>query len=432
MNTQIEVMENSQVKLTVEVDKAQVAKAVGEAYEAMKKEFNVQGFRKGKIPRAVIEKMYGKEVFYNKAADILINETLFKAVDENNVEMAAQVRSNDLAVVRMNEDGMQYTAMITVKPEVNLGEYKNLKVEVDKAEVTEDEINQAIQAEANKNAREITVEDRSIMPQDKVTIDFEGFIDEKPFEGGKGEDYDLVIGSKTFIDNFEDQLIGKNIGETVDVHVTFPSEYPQKDLANKKAHFKVGIKGIKISEVPEINDDFAADVSEFDTLSEYKEDIKSKLLKDKETMNKSTAEQKAIENAVNNAGIKVPEAMIDEQIERNIRNFESRMRSQGINLAQYLQFTGQTIEGLKEVFSKEAEDQIATRLVLEKIAELENITVSEEDIDEEVKQIAEMYRMPFEELNKSFREHERKSLEADLKIQKAAKVITDSAEILIK
>ena len=432
MNAQVEVMENSQVKLTVEVEGAKVAKAVDAAYESMKKDFNVQGFRKGKVPRAMIEKMYGVEVFYNKAADILIDETLFEAIEENKIAIAARIRPNELEVTEMNKDGMKYTAIITVKPEVTLGDYKNLKVEAEKVEVTEEEVNEAVQKEATKNAREITVEDRAVMPQDKVTIDFEGFINGEAFEGGKGVDYDLVIGSKSFIDTFEDQLIGKNIGEEVEVNVTFPAEYHVKELANKPALFKVMIKGIKVSELPEINDDFAADVSEFETLAEYKEDLKAKLLKDKEVSNKNVVEQQAVENAVANATITVPEAMVEEQVERNIKNFENRMKAQGLELAQYLQFTGQDMEAFKANFKEDAEHQIKSRLVLEKIAEEENITVSDEEIDEELKQIADMYRMPFEELKKSFAAYERESLAGDIKVQKAAKVITESAEVVEK
>ena len=432
MNAQVEVMEKSQVKLTVEIDGAQVAKAVDAAYEAMKKDFNIQGFRKGRVPRAMIEKMYGVEVFYNKAADILIDETLFEAIEANKIEIAARIRPNELEVVEMNKDGMKYTAIITVKPEVTLGDYKNLKVEAEKVEVTDEEVEAAVNAEATKNAREISVEDRAVMPQDKVTIDFEGFIDGEAFLGGKGTDYVFVIGSKSFIDNFEDQFIGKNIGEEVEVNVTFPAEYHAKELANKPAMFKVAIKGIKVSEVPEINDDFAADVSEFDTLAEYKADIKAKLLKDKEVNSKNVADQQAVENAVANATIEIPEAMVDEQVERNIKNFENRMRAQGLELAQYLQFTGQDMEAFKANFKEDAAHQIKSRLVLEKIAEVENITVSDEEIDEELKQIAEMYRMPFEELKKSFASYEKESLSADLKVQKAAKVITDSAEVVVK
>ncbi len=432
MNAQVEVMENSQVKLTVEIDGAQVAKAVDAAYESMKKDFNVQGFRKGRVPRAMIEKMYGVEVFYNKAADILIDETLFEAIEANKVEIAARIRPNELEVVEMNKDGMKYTAIITVKPEVTLGDYKNLKVEADKVEVTDEEVEEAVNAEAAKNAREITVEDRAVMPQDKVTIDFEGFIDGEAFQGGKGTDYDLVIGSKSFIDNFEDQLIGKNIGEEVEVNVTFPAEYHSKELAGKPAMFKVAIKGIKVSEVPEVNDDFAADVSEFDTLAEYKADLKAKLLKDKEANSKNVADQQAVENAIGNATISVPEAMVEEQVERNIKNFENRMKAQGLELAQYLQFTGQDMEAFKANFKEDAEHQIKSRLVLEKVAEVENIEVTDEDIDAELKQIAEMYRMPFEDLKKSFGGYEKESLAADIKVQKAAKVIIDSAEVVVK
>lgn len=432
MNTQVEVMEKSQVKLTVEIDGAQVAKAVDKAYEAMKKDFHVQGFRKGRVPRAMIEKMYGVEVFYNKAADLLIDETLFEAIDENKIQIAARIAADGLEVTEMNKDGMKYTAIITVKPEVTLGDYKNLKVEAEKVEVTDEEVEAALQNEATKNAREITVEDRAVMPQDKVTIDFEGFVDGEAFEGGKGTDYELVIGSKTFIDNFEDQLIGKNIGEEVEVNVTFPEQYQVQTLAGKPALFKVTIKGIKVNELPEINDEFAADVSEFETLAEYKEDLKAKLLKDKEVNSKNVADQQAVENAVANATIEVPEAMVNDQVENNVKNFENRMRAQGLELKQYLQFTGLTMEQFKDQFKADSEHQIKTRLVLEKIAEVENITVSDEEIDEELKSIAAMYRMPFEELKKSFANYEKESLTADIKMRKAAEVITGSAEVVSK
>ncbi len=432
MSTQVEAMEKSQVKLTVEVEAAKVVKAVDKAYEAMKKDFNIQGFRKGKVPRAMIEKMYGVEVFFNKAADILIDETLFEAIDENNIQIAARIRPNELEVVEMTLEGMKYTAIITVKPEVTLGEYKNLQVEVEKVEVSDEEVNEAINKEAEKNAREITVEDRAVMPQDKVTIDFEGFVDGEAFEGGKGVDYDLVIGSKSFIDNFEDQLIGKNIDEEVEVNVTFPSEYHVEALAGKPALFKVVIKGIKTKELPEINDDFAADISEFETLAEYKEDLKAKLLKDKEVNSKNISEQQAVENAVANATLDVPSAMVEEQVERNVKNFSNRMASQGLKLEQYLQFTGQSMDAFKANFAQDAEHQIKTRLVLEKIAEVEDITVSEEEIDEELKTIAAMYQMPYEELKKSFAGYEQESLAADIKVQKAAKIITESAQVIEK
>nr|WP_302598930.1 trigger factor [uncultured Cellulosilyticum sp.] len=432
MSTQVEKMEKSQVKLTVEVEGAKVVKAIDKAYEAMKKDFNVQGFRKGKVPKAMIEKMYGVEVFFNKAADILIDETLFEAIEENKIEIAARIRPNELEVTEMSKEGMKYTAIITVKPEVTLGDYKELTVEVEKAEVTDEEVDAKVNAEAQKNAREITVTDRAVMPQDKTVIDFEGFVDGVAFEGGKGTDYPLVIGSKSFIDNFEDQLIGKNIGEEVEVNVTFPADYHVADLAGKPAMFKVTVKSITVNELPEINDEFAADISEFETLAEYKADIKAKLEKEKETANKAAAEQQAIDKAVENANIEVPEAMIEENVDRNVDTFASRMQAQGLQLDQYLQFTGQTMEAFRENFKADSEKQIATRLVLEKVAEVENVTVSEEELDEELKHIALHYNMKLEEIKKAFAGFQGESLKQDLKVQKAAKVITESAKVVEK
>lgn len=432
MSTQVEKMEKSQVKLTVEVEGAKVVKAIDKAYEAMKKDFNVQGFRKGKVPKAMIEKMYGVEVFFNKAADILIDETLFDAIEENKIEIAARIRPNELEVTEMSKEGMKYTAIITVKPEVTLGDYKGLTVEVEKAEVTDEEVDAKVSAEAQKNAREITVTDRAVMPQDKTTIDFEGFVDGEAFEGGKGTDYPLVIGSKSFIDNFEDQLIGKNIGEEVEVNVTFPADYHVASLAGKPAMFKVTVKSITVNELPEINDEFAADISEFETLAEYKADIKAKLEKEKETANKAAAEQQAIDKAVENANIEVPEAMIEENVDNNVKTFAQRMQSQGLQLEQYLQFTGQTMEAFRENFKADSEKQIATRLVLEKVAEVENITVSEEEADEELKHIALHYNMKFEEIKKAFAGYQLESLKQDIKVQNAAKVITESANVVEK
>ncbi|WP_054739011.1 trigger factor [Cellulosilyticum ruminicola] len=432
MSTQVEKMEKSQVKLTVEVEGAKVVAAIDKAYEAMKKDFHIQGFRKGKVPKAVIEKMYGVEVFYNKAADILIDETLFDAVEENKIEMAARIRNNELVVEEMSKEGMKYTAIITVKPEVTLGDYKGLTVEVEKAEVTDEEVDAKVAAEAQKNAREITVTDRAVMPQDKTTIDFEGFVDGETFEGGKGTDYPLVIGSKSFIDNFEDQLIGKNIGEEVEVNVTFPTEYHVAALAGKPAMFKVRVKSITVNELPEINDEFAADISEFETLAEYKADVKAKLEKEKQTANKAAAEQQAIDKAVENANIEVPEAMIEENVDRNVQTFASRMQAQGLQLEQYLQFTGQTMDAFRENFKTDSEKQIATRLVLEKVAELENITVSDEEADEELKQMALHYNMKFEDIKKSFDGFQLESLKQDIKVQNAAKVITESANVVEK
>lgn len=429
MNTQVKPLENSQVELTVKVGEETVKQAIDKAYNLMKKDFNMPGFRKGKVARPMIEKMYGVEVFFNKAADIIIDETLQAAIDENKIEIAARLGEGDLEITEMTKDAMTYIAKVTVKPEVTLGEYKNLTVEIASSEVTEEDVLAEINKEAQKNAREITVTDRAVMPQDKTIIDFEGFVDGIAFEGGKGEDYELVIGSKSFIDGFEDQLIGKNIGEEVEVNVTFPEAYHAENLAGKPAMFKVTVKEIKAQELPEINDDFAADVSEFETLAEYKESIKATLQTQKEKAAQVEAENKAIEKAVENATLVVPAAMIEDQTDRSVRDFEMRMRQQGLELEQYLQFTGQDMQAFRENFKKDAEMQLRSRLVLEKIVEAEAIEVTEEDVQEELKKLATRYNMEVEELTKSFGAYERQMLEADLKVQKAVKIVTESAKV---
>ena len=432
MNTQVKQLENSQVELTVEVGQEIINGAINKAFNVMKKDFSMPGFRKGKISRPVIEKMYGVEIFFNKAADFIIDETLQDAVQENDIPMAARLGEGDLTITEMSKDKMVYVAKVTVKPEVTLGDYKNLAVEVDKADVADEEIMEAINQEAKKNAREITVTDRAVMPQDKVTIDFEGFMDDVAFEGGQGTDHDLVIGSKSFIPGFEEQLIGKSIGEEAEVNVTFPESYHAADLAGKPAMFKVNVKGIKVEELPEINDDFAADVSEFETLAEYKESIKARLQSQKETAMKNEAENQAIEKAVENATFEVPKAMIEDQTDRSVREFEMRMRQQGLELNQYLQFTGQDMAAFRGNFTADAESQLRARLVLEKIVEVENIEVTTEDVEAELQNLATRYNMEVEELKKSFGDYERSMLEADLKVQKAAKMIVDTATVTEK
>lgn len=432
MNTEVKVLENSIVSLTVEVGQEVVTGAVNKAYNEMKKDFNMPGFRKGKVPKAMIEKMYGPEVFFNKAADIIIDETLATAVEENKIDMAARLRQGDVEVAEMSKDGMKYIAHITVRPEVELGEYKNLTVEVAKAEVSDEDVDMAINAEAEKNSREITVTDRAVQPQDKVIIDFEGFVDGEAFEGGKGEDYALVIGSKSFIDNFEDQLIGAEIGKEVEVNVTFPAEYHAENLAGKPAMFKVTVKEIKVKELPAINDDFAADVSEFETLANYKADIKAKLTTQKEASYKAEVENQAIQQAVDNAKLTVPNNMIEDQVDRSIKEFEMRMRQQGLELAQYLQFTGMDMDKFRENFRKDAEFQLRSREVLEAIVKAEEITVTEEEVMAEVEKLATRYKMEVEELKKSFGAYEREMLSSDLRVQKAADLITSTAKVEAK
>ncbi len=432
MNTQLEKLEDSQVKLTVEIDSDQVTWAIAKAYQDMKKDFNVQGFRKGKVPRAMIEKMYGVEVFFNKAADILIEQTIGKAIEDNNVDIAARIGQEGIQVIEMSKDSMKYEATITVKPEFTLGDYKNLEVEVDKIEVTDDDIDAEIAKEADKNSREISITDRPIEDKDTVIIDFKGFIDGEPFEGGSAQDYSLVIGSKSFIEGFEEQLIGKQSGDNAEINVTFPENYHLASLAGKPAVFEVEIKDIKVKEVPEINDDFAADVSEFETLSEYKQSIKDRLLKQKENQQQTTIENKLIELAVKNANVIVPEAMTEDQIDKNVKNFETRLSQQGLKLEHYIQFTGQNMETFRENIREDAEKQLASRLVLDKIALQENIEITEEELDSELQEIAKYYNMEFEELKKIFPPYEKESLESDLKVKKAVKLIVDSAKVIEK
>lgn len=432
MNTEVKALENSMVSLTVEVGADVVAAAVSKAYNEMKKDFNMPGFRKGKVPKAMIEKMYGVEVFYNKAADIIIDDTLAAAVEENKIDMAARLRQGDVEIAEMSKDGMKYIANITVKPEVELGEYKNLQVEIEKVEVSDEDVDMEIAKEAEKNAREIAVTDRAVEPQDKAIIDFEGFVDGVAFEGGKGTDYPLVIGSKSFIEGFEDQLIGKNIGEEVEVNVTFPAEYHSEELAGKPAMFKVTVKEIKVKELPVINDDFAADVSEFETLADYKADVKAKLEAQKEASRKAEIENQSIEKAVENATLTVPANMIEDQVDRSVKEFEMRMKQQGLELAQYLQFTGMDMDKFRENFKKDAQFQLRSRAVLEKIVEVEAITITEEELTAEIEKLATRYNMDAEELKKSFGEYEKEMLSSDLRVQKAAELITSTANVVTK
>lgn len=432
MNTQVEKLEDSQVKLTVEIDSDQVTWAIAKAYQEMKKDFNIQGFRKGKVPRAIIEKMYGIEVFFNKAADILIEQTIGKAIEDNNVDIAARIGQDGIEVVEMSKDHMKYEATITVKPEFTLGDYKGLEIEADKIEVTDEEIDAELAKEADKNSREISITDRPVQEKDTVIIDFTGFIDGQPFEGGSASNYSLVIGSKSFIEGFEEQLVGKSQGEKAEINVTFPENYHLESLAGKPAVFEVEIKDIKVKEVPEINDDFAADVSEFETLSEYKDSIKERLLKQKEDQKKATVENKLIEMVVKNADLKVPNAMTEDQMDKNIRNFEARLSQQGLKLEHYIQFTGQDMEAFRESIRDDAEKQIASRLVLDKIALEENVQISEEELDSELKEIAKYYNMDFEELKKVFPAYEKEALESDLKVKKVIQLLVDSAKVIEK
>lgn len=431
MKTNVELLEKNQVKLTVEVGEDIISKAINQAYESMKKDFNVDGFRKGKVPRQMIEKLYGPEVFFNKAIDLIIDETLTKAIDENNIDIIARLRENDLVVLEMSKEKAKYEATIALRPAVTLGEYKNLEIEVEPLDVTNEEIDMYLNKEAEKNSRSIIVEDRIIEPQDKVFIDFEGFVDGEAFKGGKGENYGLVIGSRSFIPGFEDQLIGKKAGDEIEVSVTFPEEYHAEDLKGKPAIFKVKINEVEVTEIPAIDDEFAADVSEFDTLQEFKEDVRKTLLEQKEKSRTTELQNKAVENAVENATLELPPALIEENVDRSVQNFAKRMEQQGLKIQQYLQFAGLDMEKFRENFRPEAIAQISSSFVLEKIAEVENFVVSDEEVENHFKEMSTLYNMPIEQVRQALGRNI-SMLKEDLKLQKAAEMLAATAKIIEK
>lgn len=429
MNTKVENLENSLVKLTVEVEEDRFEEGMDVAYHKNKGHISMQGFRKGKAPRALIEKVYGREIFYDDAINAVVPNALDEAIEENNIEIAASIDyQNDFEIITL-EKGKPFVfeVTITVQPDVELGQYKEIEVEVAAAKVTDEEVNERVAAEQDKNARELTITDRAVEPQDKVTIDFEGFVDGEAFEGGKAEDHEIVIGSGSFIDNFEDQLIGKNIDDEVEVNVNFPEDYHAEELAGKPARFEVLIKGITVKELPELNDDFATDVSDFETLDEYKEDIRAKLLEQKENERTTQIESSVIEKIIENATMEIPQAMVDEQTDRNVNDFAQRMGQQGLDMQTYMQYTGQDMDEFREGFAEDAKTQLESRMVLEEITKLEDIEVTEEEIETEMKEMAERFNMELEDIKKAVGANGNEMLEADLKITKAIKLVVDSA-----
>ena len=387
MSLQVEKLEKNMAKLTIEASAEDLEKAIEQAYQKQKKQISIPGFRKGKVPRQMVEKMYGKEVFYEDAANALIPDAYDKALEECEEDI---VSSPKIEVTQI-EAGKPFifTATVALKPEVKLGKYKGVKVDKIDTTVTDEEVDAEINKERENNARNITVEDRPVKDGDMTTLDFEGFVDGVAFEGGKGENYDLTIGSNSFIPGFEDQLIGAKIDEELDVNVTFPEDYHAKDLAGKAAVFKCTVHSISVKELPELDDEFAQEVSEFDTLDEYKADVKKNLEEKKAADAKTAKENAAVDKAVENAQMDIPEPMIDSQVEQMINDYARRLQSQGLSMEQYMQFTGTTMDALKEQVRPQALTQIKTRLVLEKIAEVEDIQISDEKLDEELAKMAE-------------------------------------------
>lgn len=425
MSLQVEKLEKNMAKLTIEVSPEELEKAIQGAYLKNRGKINMPGFRKGKAPRIMIEKMYGAEIFYEDAANAIIPEAYSKELDECDLEIVSQP---EIDVVQL-EKGKPFifTADVALKPQVTLGEYKGITIEKVDIEVTEEEIDAEVNKELEKNARTITVDDRAVLDGDMLTIDFAGSVDGVPFEGGQGEDYSLTIGSHSFIDNFEEQLIGVAIGEEVDVNVTFPEDYQAAELAGKPALFKVVVKGIKVKELPEADDDFAMDISEFDTIAEYRDDIKVKLAEKKENDAKAAKEDAVITKIIEGSEMEIPDPMIDMQVKQLADNFSRRIQSQGLTIEQYFQFTGMTPEKLLEQMRPQALKTIQSSLVLEAIANVEAIEVTEERLDEEIAKMAEMYKMEVEKLVEIMGENEKDQINNDLKIQEAVKLVTDLA-----
>ena len=425
MSLQVEKLEKNMAKLTIEVSAEELEKALQTAYNRQKSKISIPGFRKGKVPRQMIEKMYGAEIFYDDAANALIPKAYSDAYDECELEIASQPKI-DIVQIEKGKPFI-FTAEVAVKPEVTLGEYKGLKVDKVSNRVTQKEIDAKLQEEAEKNARTITVEDRPVQDGDEVILDFEGFVDGEAFEGGKGENYPLTIGSGSFIPGFEEQLIGVNSGEEKEVKVTFPEDYHAEDLKGKEAVFKCTIHEIKAKELPEIDDEFAAEVSEFDTLDEYKADIKAKIKEQKECEGKTKQEYQAVEQAIANATMEIPDAMIDTQARQMLDDFARRMQQQGLTMEQYCQFTGQTTDKMLEDLKRQAVNRIQTRLVLEAIAKAENIEISDEKLDEEINKMAEMYKMEADKLKEYMGEEEKKQMKEDMAVQEAVTFLVENA-----
>lgn len=425
MSLQVEKLEKNMAKLTIEVSADDLEKALQNAYKKQKNKISLPGFRKGKVPRQMIEKMYGPEIFYDDAANEIIPDAYAKAYDECGLDIV----SRPVVDIEQIEKGKPFifTAEVAIKPEVTLGEYKGLEVDQVPVEVTAEEVEKKLQDEAEKNARTVTVEDRPVADGDEVILDFEGFVDGEAFEGGKGENYPLTIGSGSFIPGFEEQLVGAEAEKEVEVKVTFPEDYHAEDLKGKDAVFKCIVHEIKEKELPEIDDEFAAEVSEFDTLDEYRADVEAKLKEEKEADAKRQKEDQAVEKAVENASFEIPEAMIDTNVRQMTDDFAQRIRSQGLTMEQYFQLTGMSAQKLEEEMRPQAVKRIETRIVLEAVAKAENIEVSDERLDEEIAKMAESYHMDADKLKEFMGDAEKKQMKEDIAVQEAVTFLLENA-----
>lgn len=426
MSVQIEKLENSMAKLTIEASAEELEKALESAFQKNKNKINIPGFRKGKVPRQMIEKMYGPAIFYEDAANELIPQAYENALDECEEDI---VSSPEIDVTQI-EKGKPFifTALVALKPEVKLGKYKGVKVDKADTEVTDDEVDAQINRERENNARNIEVTDRAVKDGDMTVIDFEGFVDGVAFEGGKGENYPLTIGSGAFIPGFEEQLVGAEIGKEVEVNVTFPEDYQAEDLQGKAAVFKCTVKEIKEKELPELDDEFASEVSEFETLAEYKADVKDKLTEKKVKEAKDAKEAAVIEAIVNDSEMEIPEPMLTTQQRQMVDEFAQRMQMQGLSMEQYFQFTGATYDKMIEQVKPQAERRIKSRLVLEAIVKAENIEASEEEYEEELKSMAEAYQMEVEKVKEMLPKKSTEQIKQDIAVRKAAEFAVEHAK----
>ena len=425
MSVQVEKLEKNMVKLTIEVPAEEVEKALNAAYQKQKNSISVPGFRKGKVPRAMIEKMYGVEVFYEEAANNLMQNSYAAAVEESGVDVVSRP-TVDIVQIEKGK-AFIYTAEVAVKPEVKLGKYKGVNVTKANVKVTAAEVKEALEAERNKNARTVSVT-RAAKLGDTVMIDYEGSVDGVPFDGGKAENSPLELGSHSFIDTFEDQLVGHKAGEEVDVNVTFPEQYHAADLAGKPALFKVKINDVTTKELPKLDDEFASDVSEFETLAEYKEDLKKQLEEKKAAEAKREQEDEAIAAIVEASEMEIPEAMIQTQCEDMVNEFAQRIAQSGLTMEQYMQFSGQTVAGLMDQVRPEAETRIKTSLVLEAIVKAEGIEATDADVDAEIEKMAGMYGMDVEQLKSYMGEAEKASMKNQMAITKAVEFIMENVK----
>lgn len=428
MSVQVEKLEKNMAKLTIEVSAEQFQDAVKKAFNKNKNKFSIPGFRKGKAPQAMIEKMYGEGIFFEDAADEAINETCMAAMNESGLEIVSRP---EVSIEQIGKDKpFVYTALVAVRPEVVLGEYKGIEVERADASVSAEDVEAELKRVQEQNARLITVEDRPVANGDQTVIDFEGFVDGKGFDGGKAEDYGLTIGSHSFIDTFEEQLIGKRIGEECEVNVTFPKEYHAPGLAGKPAMFKVTVKEIKVKELPELNDEFAEEVSDFDTLEEYKKDIEAKIAERKQKEAATENENRVLDKVVANAAMEIPERMIDGQIDNMIQETARRMQSQGLSMDMYMKYTGMTMETMREQMKPQALKRIQTRLVLEEVVKAENIQASDERVEEELAKMAAAYQMEADKLKEYMTEKERNQIKEDLAVQEAVDFLVAESKLV--